>query len=456
MKKSAINLRSSTGNPADVTLKGGGYGTGCTLFYFGASSATNFLTGLTISGFHTEPTQSGATYNKRTRVSGGAIFQESGTTWIDNCVFVSNSVLTTEASITKGGGAIWIDDGSLICLDSQFKTNFIRETGGYYYGGAVGFQSNSPAFAEFRRCRFVGNYLLGSYNASAYGGAVFKLSSGGKATAYDCEFIDNYAKNTANTTAANGGAIWHMECHDCTFINNYATGYSSAGGGTAASFYDCSFLGATNNAYGLIDSEIPVYRCFFKNCQEISNPKSGARGPIFKNCLFDRNKAIPTTGVGGHFNSSTLINCTVTGSYGTSKEKTYQNPLALNCSVYNCLFTGNTNSYPNGEANCDMGKNSKGTATAFYTFYDRPNESATYMPTMTACSNITDVAKLHFKGTGDNPYAIGSKSILRGAGDASLWTDSDTDILGRPRLRNGECDVGCYQYWDTSFHLIFR
>ena len=42
---------------------------------------------------------------------------------------------------------------------------------------------------------------------------------------------------------------------------------------------------------------------------------------------------------------------------------------------------------------------------------------------------------------------LGLNSPLLGKGDPLGFTDSGLDLAGRPRLKDGHIDIGCYQCW---------
>jgi len=59
----------------------------------------------------------------------------------------------------------------------------------------------------------------------------------------------------------------------------------------------------------------------------------------------------------------------------------------------------------------------------------------------------------------DTPYwSLRHNSPLCGRGDTFDFMDSDIDLAGKPRLRDGKIDIGCYQCWlnPPGFMLIVR
>ena len=64
----------------------------------------------------------------------------------------------------------------------------------------------------------------------------------------------------------------------------------------------------------------------------------------------------------------------------------------------------------------------------------------------TECRNPKFV-KAATKCPGEPYWALLYSSPLRGKGTAADWMADATDLAGRPRLRDGKVDIGCYQCW---------
>ena len=58
--------------------------------------------------------------------------------------------------------------------------------------------------------------------------------------------------------------------------------------------------------------------------------------------------------------------------------------------------------------------------------------------------------------TGQRRGYLESGSPCKNAGNASGWTASDIDLAGRPRLRKGKIDMGCYQAALRGLLLMVR
>jgi hypothetical protein len=63
------------------------------------------------------------------------------------------------------------------------------------------------------------------------------------------------------------------------------------------------------------------------------------------------------------------------------------------------------------------------------------------------CWAIGTRAAARFVEEGDAPLTPSLLSPLRGKGRVMPWMAAGTDLAGKPRLRDGLADVGCYQCW---------
>ena len=439
----AVNIRSESGNPEDVVIAGGGPGASCSFLHLNVGTVTNTISGVTIRDFHS----SGATV---ANASGGAIYHVNGKLFVSNCWFIANSASMTGGSAPNlGGGAIYTS-AALKCRDCLFMSNRVENAVNACSGGAVASYSNQEN--ELVNCRFVDNSLSGVAGTSM-GGAVWQAyyPSGnpartGTCTAYGCEFTRNVAKPNGL-----GGAVYNVVCCGSSFTNDFSTADGAAGCGERSAFHDCDFYGFTNTCF-LVSGASAVERCRFAGCRRI-----GSEGVRFRNCLFDACE-IRGTSVGEWtlFWKSELVNCTVVNTGGWYDRAAVSGgrlmtAVALDCNVVNCVFAGSSNLVSaSGARGYDVGRSGPSAVCACTnSFYGTAPVSASYRPEFAGCSEIADPAALRFAGVGEDPYSVGRRSPLVGAGLPGAWTSADTDIRGNPRVRDGEVDVGCYQCWSS-------
>ncbi len=175
---------------------------------------------------------------------GGAILQEStGTTIISNTVMRGNQQLTD----TGGGGAISLNGGEMVIVNSLFEDN-LAEAG----GGALA--TNFGFTATITNSRFLNNTTTQPGSDDRYGGAIYNW---GPLLVYDSTFSGNSANQ--------GGAIWTgpttlVVLHGSTLSGNDA---SSRGGGLmvvsgTVSLVNSTLSGNSATQGGGIYTEIPA------------------------------------------------------------------------------------------------------------------------------------------------------------------------------------------------------
>ncbi len=183
---------------------------------------------------------------------GGAVFNATFSSLIENCRFIQNSA-------SNWGGAIYGSEGShLFLIDCEFSANQTTEHASY--GGAIG---GWGASFTAENCLFKQNVAPG------YGGAMF-FSHGNTPTFTDCQFIGN--------DAIHGGAIGHYAVDGsytgCTIVGNSA---SQLGG--AVFLQDrCSPVFANGTVY---DNSGGTGSAFYIQERNSAN----ASEPVFENML---------------------------------------------------------------------------------------------------------------------------------------------------------------------------
>ena len=186
--------------------------------------------------------------------------------------------------------------------------------------------------------------------------------------------------------------------------------------------------------YGAMDAE-------FVNCTIVSNvmytytPQnncSATNGILFANCVFYGNKT--------YYRWTDLDVCT---SYLPTDANAAQRMGEY--VKFSKTYMGNVNPSIGGK---------QFTVDEVYAFTNAPG-------TLAVCENPKFICQDGY-ASGLYPeepqWALSYRSPLLGKGGVADWMADSTDFAGRPRLRDGEVDVGCYQCWLTppGMMLIFR
>ena len=161
---------------------------------------------------------------------------------------------------------------------------------------------------------------------------------------------------------------------------------------------------------------------------------------------------------GGNYNgggifaaNGTIENCTVCGNTaGADGGGIYVT--SANVVIRNCIVWGNT-AYGEG---ADIYGATLPAAKLTYTCASDIGNT-TSLPLASAGEGcISDDPKLKTTRDGDVGYPRGGSPCL-GTGDASVIAAGAVDLLGRPRVKDGKVDMGCYEVWSIpGFVLFFR
>ena len=219
-------------------------------------------------------------FNANSGVNGGAIYSVASPTTIHNCSFTSNqgssggAIYQSGATLdisscnfnlnqaTRGGGVYSTGSCQLQLVNCNFTTNkaISQSTNGQGQGGAIASYSGS---CTVTKCTFTGNYGQGD---SGYGGAIY--NSGTLTLAY-CLFSKNYGNGSLNSR---GGAIYNSKqamITNCTFSKNWISNGINGS----------SYGGAFYNTYDT--SNATIKNCIFWN-------NTGIHGPqIYNDYLID-------------------------------------------------------------------------------------------------------------------------------------------------------------------------
>ncbi len=376
---------------------------------------------------------------------------------IESCRIVGNE------SVYYGGGA---EGGNFsanryVIVDSTICSNTATYTGYGYGAGVHSYRmTNCVVFANYGR----------------YGGGISQCN------AYKCSFFDNYAIGA-------GGAVHASTCTKCELQTNIVGGTGSGGHNA----YQSTLIDCDVSATGV--SGCTAVRCTFHDigrAVSIENPyvavsvtnSSICTGiPICTNCLFVNNRQecyyTPSLskaygqplfqGVDNASVSGQIVNCTVV-SNTVGQTFTYCRTSARPWNVENSVFFGNTCYWGAGDI----------------VNYDHDNTGGIYFKNCAygiASSKMSDPSvwtkegdvNYKFGANGfpskplfmyerkpgsEYPFSIWYNSPLCGRGNVEEWMSSAYDIRGDAddgkylRLRDGKCDIGCYQCWEKIPGII--
>ena len=138
-------------------------------------------------------------------VEGGALYMESCSVNLVNCIFENNSA--SQNNKKSYGGAIYNEHGFLNLYNCTFNNNSIKE-GSEIYGGAI---YNKYGELNILNSRFNGNYLESTYGA---GGSVYNYA--GYLSIFNTSIVNSLVKSSY----ALGGAISIWDSRNAYIINS--------------------------------------------------------------------------------------------------------------------------------------------------------------------------------------------------------------------------------------------
>ena len=407
--------------------------------------------------------------------NGGGVGADTSYGSITNCVIEDN------VALGYGGGVRYVRK----IIKCQIAGNSAEYYGGGIYGGDM--STKTYAIMDSTICS-----NKSTYTNLGYGGGVYQYSM------TNCFVFANYGRY--------GGGISKCYAYKCQFYDNYAIG---AGGAVHASTcVDCelggNIVGESLNGYNAYQSKLincdisktGIADCSSDSCKfhdigrivSIDNPYVAAvvtnvniyiGVPICTNCLFVNNRQewyynsavskkygqIMFQGVDGTTRSAQIVNCTIV-SNTIGQMFAYCRTPASPWNVENSVFFGNVCYYGSGDlvnydhnitngiffTRCAYGVSSGKFSSAGPSIWTKAGETnykfgANGFP-------AKPVFMYQRKHGSEYPFSLWYTSPLCGRGKVEDWMSSAYDIRGDAdggkylRLRDGKCDIGCYQCWE--------
>jgi hypothetical protein len=349
--------------------------------------------------------------------------------------------------------------------DTVLVTNGVYATGGRGYGSftnrvmvtkAVTLQSiNGPrvtliqgrqvsasiGFTNAVRCALVGsNAMLSGFTLTngMVTGFGNDIGGAGVADLFSTRCIVSNCVLTGNSarfgTGAGGGGACGVTLLNCVLTGNQA----DAGGGA----FDATLIGCTLSD-NVADIGGAVYDCSVSNCvferNFVTTDGGAAAYSTLNNCILASNSA---SGNGGGTYSGVLTNCALWGNSAARGGGSYGG------SLYNCTLVANT-------ATNSGGGIYGGTGAWVYNsiiYYNSSQSGSNWIGTKfnNSCTvpsaiegTITNEPLLISLACGN--LRLQSNSPCINAGN-NIYTRSNTDLDGRPRVVGGTVDIGAYEF----------
>lgn len=326
-------------------------------------------------------------------------------------------------------------------------------------GGAIALARTSSQFpaVTVTNCMFTRN------SAAAEGGAIFNDTSNlpDGETAWD--YITVYDSVFENNAATYSAGVSGVHAVRCVFKDNFRFNIEASlnkyGCDASSSYLEgCDISGGELANCVVVGSELHditnTVNCVFREYTRVTNS-------IIRNCRlneYERSMYLARTTLDAEF-----VNCTfVTNSMNTYS--IFGDIVTTNGMRFvNCVFNSNRNN----ELESDITAFSRAgwalwSGFEFVNTYYGAFEESYYLTeemfaTKTAgAGSLMRCASPKFAGEDpavaarypDEPYwALSYRSPLAGGGHVFDWPDGAVDVAGRPRVRDGKVDVGCYQCW---------
>jgi predicted outer membrane repeat protein len=348
----------------------------------------------------------------------------------ENSYHVLTGSGTDESAVLDGfvitGGGMYNKSGSPTIVDCVFKGNFA------WCGGAMRNYHSNPQLTD---CTFLGN------TAFQEGGAIFNFESSPKLT--DCTLRENSAKT--------GGAICNSSNSAGTLGNCVFTGNSARHGAGMANLQDsnpalteCRFVGNLAERGGAMsnrESRPAIHRCTFSD--NSASADGGAihnetGDPVITTCLFNDNSAQDNGGAIYNCKSDPqLISCTFSANSAQTNGGALSSHDDSNAELANCILWDNSDA--NGTDESAQIYVTDGTTVADYCCIQGWTGLLKGTGTIDTSPKFTDASAGDYHLLPDSPCVNSGDPNFTAAADA-------TDLDGEPRVIKGRLDIGADEY----------
>ena len=348
------------------------------------------------------------------------------------------------------------DTDSIVVSNCTFTSNVVAENpytwspSALAYGLLIDNITNNFTSAGAAQARFlvVDSTFVNSKSTASAGRGMTEVMG---VTARGCKFDRQFFAYSDD-----GNIINNYNCINMSALNSRLEACDVSGGAVADCIVDrCAFH----------DIPMGAYACFRDYCRVTNSLVMNASAPVYAPMLRQDAEFVSCTFV---TNSGVTCCATKIMDYAT------RNPVKFK----NCLFNSNvsngnasditldSNSAKNLDcwtnyvsfANSYYGKFRPGTGLEGYVLTAAVFATTTNAPNSLAlCEDPKFIGKVAAESERypDEPYwALSTRSPLLGAGNTLGYTALDLDLAGRPRIRDGKIDVGCYQCWLNPLGLI--
>lgn len=375
--------------------------------------------------------------------------------WDQAYATISNAVFQAQ---TNSGNVVLVSNGMYQSggFVADNGTNMVNVTNGITVRGFSGNRDDVIVDGGgSNRCFRVSHNQAMIADLTIRNGYVYGPNSGGggmllyAGVVTNCAIVTNQARTTGSGYDGGGiyvnpqAAVSTCRVEGCTIALNRSLWFEGGGlilnGAISKNItvINCVITNnrASRNGGGIFGGDGGV----ISNCVIVGNTANGVGGGVWmsgttviRNCLVRQNATDSSGNGGGVYLSSglpRLENCTIVSNaaYGICRSSSAAlTGVVVNCVVYSNLNLGAVSNYNEG-------------ATLIFT------NSCTFPLPATGSGNLTNAPQ--FKDFAGGNYRLAAGSLCINAGTNETWMDTAADLAGGPRIRYGQVDIGCYEFF---------